>query len=63
MDAPVERTRIRRLPDKAVRDRGALHEVLDAGTVGHVAFVHGPPWSTRRHAERRAAEFLVEKLR
>ncbi len=30
---------------------------------GHVAFVHGPPWSTRRHAERRAAEFLVEKLR
>lgn len=29
---------------------------------GHVAFVHGPPWSTRRHAERRAAEFLVEKL-
>jgi predicted alpha/beta-fold hydrolase len=30
---------------------------------GHVAFVHGPPWSTRRHAERRAAEILVEKLR
>ena len=30
---------------------------------GHVAFVHGPPWWTRRHAERRAAEFLVEKLR
>ena len=30
---------------------------------GHVAFVHGPPWSTRRHAERRVAEFLVGKLR
>lgn len=29
---------------------------------GHVAFVHGPPWSTRRHAERRAAEFLSENL-
>jgi|SRR6185312_8127126 len=36
-------------------------EISHAG--GHVAFVHGPPWSTRRHAERRAAEFLVEKLR
>ena len=36
-------------------------EISPAG--GHVAFVHGPPWSTRRHAERRAAEFLVEKLR
>jgi uncharacterized protein len=35
-------------------------EISPAG--GHVAFVHGPPWSTRRHAERRAAEFLVEKL-
>jgi predicted alpha/beta-fold hydrolase len=30
---------------------------------GHVAFVHGPPWSTRRHAERRVVEFLVEELR
>ena len=30
---------------------------------GHVAFVDGWPWSTRRHAEKRAAEFLVEKLR
>ena len=46
MDAPVERTRIRRLPDKAVRDRGALHDVLDAGTIGHVAFVHdGQPYA------------------
>ncbi|MFG2038370.1 pyridoxamine 5'-phosphate oxidase family protein [Dactylosporangium sp. NPDC048998] len=39
MGAPVERTRIRRLPDKAVREREALHGVLDAGMVAHVAFV------------------------
>ncbi len=31
------RTRVRRLPDKAVRDRAALHAVLDAGLVAHVA--------------------------
>jgi uncharacterized protein len=36
-------------------------EVSEEG--GHVAFVHGPPWAPRRHAEKRAAEFLVEKLR
>ncbi len=29
---------------------------------GHVAFVHGPPWATMRHAERRAAEFLAAHL-
>jgi nitroimidazol reductase NimA-like FMN-containing flavoprotein (pyridoxamine 5'-phosphate oxidase superfamily) len=31
------RTRIRRLPDKAATDRAALHAVLDAGLVAHVA--------------------------
>lgn len=31
------RTRIRRLPDHAVRERTALHAVLDAGLVGHLA--------------------------
>jgi nitroimidazol reductase NimA-like FMN-containing flavoprotein (pyridoxamine 5'-phosphate oxidase superfamily) len=46
MVSPVERTRIRRLPDKAVRERRALHDVLDAGTVAHVAFVHdGQPYA------------------
>lgn len=30
---------------------------------GHVAFVHGPPWAPRRHAEARVARFLVENLR
>ena len=30
---------------------------------GHVAFVHGPPWAPRRHAERRVAQFLADALR
>jgi nitroimidazol reductase NimA-like FMN-containing flavoprotein (pyridoxamine 5'-phosphate oxidase superfamily) len=34
-----ERTRIRRLPEKARVDTAALHEVLDAAKVAHVAFV------------------------
>jgi nitroimidazol reductase NimA-like FMN-containing flavoprotein (pyridoxamine 5'-phosphate oxidase superfamily) len=33
-----ERTRIRRLPEKARMDTAALHEVLDAAKVAHVAF-------------------------
>ena len=42
-DAPgsTERTRVRRLPDKAVNDRAVLHAVLDAGLVAHVAVVDG----------------------
>lgn len=31
------RTRVRRLPEKAVTDRSALHGILDAGLVGHIA--------------------------
>jgi nitroimidazol reductase NimA-like FMN-containing flavoprotein (pyridoxamine 5'-phosphate oxidase superfamily) len=31
------RTRIRRLPEKAAEDRAALHAVLDAGLVAHIA--------------------------
>lgn len=33
------RTRVRRLPEKAVTDLSALHAVLDAGLVAHVAVV------------------------
>jgi nitroimidazol reductase NimA-like FMN-containing flavoprotein (pyridoxamine 5'-phosphate oxidase superfamily) len=33
-----ERTRIRRLPEKAVDDVAVLHEILDAARVAHVAF-------------------------
>jgi uncharacterized protein len=32
-----ERTRVRRIPENAVRDREALHAILDAGLVAHVA--------------------------
>ncbi len=35
-----ERTRIRRLPEKAVDDLAVLHAILDAARVAHVAFVH-----------------------
>jgi nitroimidazol reductase NimA-like FMN-containing flavoprotein (pyridoxamine 5'-phosphate oxidase superfamily) len=34
-----ERTRIRRLPEKATTDTAALHALLDAAKVAHVAFV------------------------
>lgn len=44
MDQPTDeplgstaRTRVRRLPEKAASDRAALHTVLDAGLVAHVA--------------------------
>lgn len=33
----TERTRLRRIPEKAVADRDALHAVLDAAYVAHVA--------------------------
>ena len=36
----TDRTRIRRLPEKARTDRAALDAVLDAAKVAHVAFVH-----------------------
>jgi len=36
VDPLSDRTRIRRLPDKAVSDRAVLHAVLDAGLVAHV---------------------------
>lgn len=32
-------TRIRRLPDRAVDDRGEIHSILDAGFVCHAAYV------------------------
>jgi len=36
-----ERTRVRRIPEKAVEDRTALHAILDAGLVAHVGIVDG----------------------
>ncbi|MDA8435737.1 MAG: pyridoxamine 5'-phosphate oxidase family protein [Actinomycetales bacterium] len=41
-----ERTRVRRIPEKAVEDRAALEAVLDAGLVAHVGIVddEGQPY-------------------
>lgn len=41
-----ERTRVRRIPEKAVTDRAVLHAVLDAGLVAYVAVVddEGQPY-------------------
>ncbi len=51
------RTRIRRLPEKATTDTGALHALLDAAKVAHVAFVEGTspvniPVAAARHGDR-----------
>ena len=35
--SPADRTTVRRLPEKQVRDRTVLDAVLDAGRVAHVA--------------------------
>jgi uncharacterized protein len=35
----TERTRLRRLPEKAAFDRAVVHRILDAGRVAHVALV------------------------
>jgi nitroimidazol reductase NimA-like FMN-containing flavoprotein (pyridoxamine 5'-phosphate oxidase superfamily) len=39
MSDRADRTRVRRLPEKQVRDRAVLDAVLDAGRVAHVAVV------------------------
>jgi uncharacterized protein len=40
-----ERTRVRRIPEKAVADRGVLEAILDAGLVAHVGIVDdGQPY-------------------
>jgi len=39
MSPPTERTRVRRLPEKAVDDVAVLHAVLDSARVAHVAFL------------------------
>lgn len=43
----TERTRVRRIPELAVRDRATLHQVLDAGLVGHLALADetGQPYT------------------
>lgn len=61
LDAPgaTERTRVRRLPDKAVNDRSVLHAVLDAGLVAHVAVVDdGQPYVVPVAYARRGNDVL-----
>lgn len=61
MTAPgsTDRTRVRRLPEKAVTDRSALHAVLDAGLVAHVAVVDdGQPFVVPVAYARRGEEVL-----
>jgi uncharacterized protein len=42
----TDRTRLRRLPGKAVTERATMHAILDAGRVAHVAIVHdGQPFA------------------
>jgi nitroimidazol reductase NimA-like FMN-containing flavoprotein (pyridoxamine 5'-phosphate oxidase superfamily) len=60
-DAPgsTDRTRVRRLPEKAVNDREVLHAVLDAGLVAHVAVVDdGQPFVIPVAFARRGEQVL-----
>src|SRR5512132_1640323 len=38
---PTERTRVRRLPERAAYDRDTVHAILDEGFICHVGFVAG----------------------
>ena len=43
--SPTPRTRVRRLPNRAVYDRTAIHAILDEALVCHIGFVHeGQPF-------------------
>jgi nitroimidazol reductase NimA-like FMN-containing flavoprotein (pyridoxamine 5'-phosphate oxidase superfamily) len=60
-DAPgsTDRTRVRRLSEKAVNDRRVLHAVLDAGLVAHVAVVdEGQPYVLPVAYARRGEQVL-----
>ncbi len=44
-NAPSDRTKVRRLPDRGRYDRETVHAILDDGVVAHVGFaVEGRPW-------------------
>ncbi len=44
---PTPRTRVRRKPDRAAYDETAVHAVLDAGIIAHIAYViDGQPFVT-----------------
>ncbi len=56
----TSRTRIRRLPERAVADRAALHHVLDAGLVAHVVVTDddGQPYAVPVAYARRGDEVV-----
>ena len=55
-----ERTRVRRLPDKAVSDRAVLDAILDEGLVAHVGIVQdGQPFVLPVGYARRGDEVIV----
>lgn len=59
MPGSTDRTRVRRLPEKAVTDVEVLHAVLDAGLVAHVAVVDdGQPFVIPVAYARRRDEVL-----
>jgi len=44
-DAPTERTRVRRIPEKAEYDRSTVNEILDEALICHVGFIQdGAPY-------------------
>lgn len=54
--APSERTRVRRLPERARYDAASVHAIVDAAWIGHVAFtadgsVHNIPTAIWRDGE------------
>jgi nitroimidazol reductase NimA-like FMN-containing flavoprotein (pyridoxamine 5'-phosphate oxidase superfamily) len=45
--APTDRTRLRRMPDKAAHNKTTIHTILDVGPVAHVGYiVNGAPHVT-----------------
>lgn len=60
VDPVTERTRIRRLPEKAVTERPVLDAILDAGLVAHVGIVDGgQPFVLPVGYARRGDEVIV----
>ena len=56
----TERTRIRRIPENAVRDREAAYRILDAGRIAHVAVVDdGQPFVLPVAYGRRGDEVVL----
>lgn len=55
----TDRTRIRRIPDRAVTETAALHAVLDAGLIAHIAVVdNGQPFVLPVGYARRGDEVI-----